>query len=225
MRLLSAVQEIISQKNINNIVYNKNLVFPKSKSNLSQKLGIDYWSMISDPPTNDSKATTNDLTTVIASANNRTKSETDLVFLVDKDPLKLFLPFLKENNIDFPYKKFDQLYIFLKEMIKDLKFFYNRARPLQLAKFYNVTLDVIHTKTHHTASYPSGHTAYAALAACVLQDLYPEHSDYYWAAVDKCGFGRVLQGVHYPGDNTASIGFVKRVYKALEDFDKKHFSQ
>lgn len=223
MKLLSSVQEIIFKKNINDIVYNQNSLFTKPQSNLRQKLSIDYWSMINDPPDNDSKIARNDLTQVLSLANNRTKKEIELVFLVDKDPLLLFYPYLTANKLNFQYKKFINLYTFLFAMDRDLKAFYNRARPYQIADFYGVRLDTIFTKSHHSASYPSGHTAYASLAACVLSDDHPDHSDYFWSLVNKTGEARVLQGVHFPSDNEASISFVKKVYKPLREFDKLYF--
>lgn len=219
MKLLAAVQKIILSKSINSIKYEDGLVFPYEKSSLSSKLNIDFWSMISDPPTNDSRETTSDLTKVIQLANNRIKKDIELVIATDKDPLILFDPLIKKNNLDFPYVEFREMYTFLKEMIKDLKFYYNRPRPYQLAKFYNQNIDVIHTKTHRTPSYPSGHTAYAALIASILSDKYPEYHDEFWNIVDQCGLGRIMQGVHFPGDNTASIEFVKRVYKPLKSFN------
>jgi hypothetical protein len=223
VKLLSSIQQIIISKNIDKIVYNPTLVFTKYKSNLSNKLNIDFWSMIKNPPLNSSQKTTNELTQVISLANNRIHKEIDLIYLVDKNPIKLFLPYINKYNIKFSYENFSNLYIYLRQMIKDLKYFYNRARPFQLADFYNVKLDVIQTKTHHTPSYPSGHTAYAALAACILSEQRPEDSNYIWSLVDQCGLARILQGVHFNSDNRASIDFVQRVYPLIKEFDNKYF--
>jgi hypothetical protein len=224
MKLLSAVQEIILSKNINSIKYENGLMFPYSKSSLSKKLDIDYWSMIEAPPSNDSRETTSDLTRVIQLANNRIKKDIELVLVTDKNPLTLFEPIIKKYGLNFPHKEFAQLYTFLLEIIKDIKYFYNRARPYQLAKFYNQEIDVIHTDSHKTPSYPSGHTAYAALIASILSDKYPQYTDEFWEIVNICGLARSMQGVHYPGDNEASIKMIKRVYKPLRDFNSQ-FSQ
>lgn len=223
LKLLSSVQEIISHKNINNVVYNPGLVFPKHKSSLSTRLDINYWSYIKDPPANNSQQTTTELTNIIQLSNRRTKKEEQLVYLVDNDPIDLFVPFIKTYNISFPYQHFDELYVYIKEIIKDLKYYYNRPRPFQLAQFYNINLDTIITKTHQTPSYPSGHTAYCSLAACILSELYPQYSAKWWSLVDMCGLGRVLQGVHFPSDNIASISLVKRVYKSIVKLDETKF--
>lgn len=224
MRIINLVQNNISN-DINKIKYVNNLGYPRHKSNLSKKLNIDYWSMIAPPALNGENTTTSDLSRVIQLANNRTQSETNLVINVDKDPLVLFTPFLQKKELNFPAPIFKNLYAFLSEIITDLKYFYNRARPEQLANFYGLTIDVLRTKTHHTPSYPSGHTAYAALIAAILSDLYPGHSVYFWDMVDICANCRRLQGVHFQTDNQASIELVKKVYLPLKQFDYDFTSQ
>lgn len=219
MKLLSSVQNVLNQK-INQIHYIDNLRYPRSKGNLSKKLNVDYWSMIDPAPLNSETTTYTDLLSVIDKANHRTEDQTTLVYTVDKDPIKLFEALFADYNLDFAYDRFQNLYTYLSLIIKDIKYFYNRARPLQLANFYNLSLDVIHTPTHRTPSYPSGHTAYAALIGCMLSEQYPQYTDEIWSIVKKCAEARILQGVHFHGDNTASIDLVKRVYVPLQTFDQ-----
>jgi hypothetical protein len=221
LKILSAIQEIIINKPINNIVYQDGLVFKKYKSDLYKKLNIDYWSAIPPPPLNNSKQTTTDLTEVLSLANNRISSEIDLVLKADKNPMLLFNNYISSKNIVFPYDQFKEIYTFLTEIILDLKYYYNRARPKQLAKFYHLDIDVIHTDTHATPSYPSGHTAYAALVASILTDMYPKDEKVIWGIVDMCGLARMLQGVHFRGDNDASILLVKKIYNRLKEINKK----
>jgi membrane-associated phospholipid phosphatase len=90
----------------------------------------------------------------------------------------------------------------------NVKNLYNRARPLQLAKFFGIEMDTIITNTINTASYPSGHTVYASMIANIIQKLYPEIPKYQTTnLVDQTGLARILQGVHFPSDNQASIKF------------------
>jgi hypothetical protein len=219
LKTLSFVQEYLS-KDINQIKYIDNLKHPRYQGNLSKKIGIDYWSMINPPPLNGEKETTSDLTQVIKYANSRTIAETTLVLDVDKDPLVLFSNLMAEHNIDFPYKDFADMYAFLSEIVTDLKYYYNRPRPKQLAMYYNLNLDVLRTETHHTPSYPSGHTAYASLIAAILAEIKPELSDNLWKIAGKCGHCRVMQGVHFIGDNMASLQLVRKVYKPLKEFNQ-----
>lgn len=220
MKILSAIQEIIINKSIDDIVYEDGLVFKRHKSDLSKKINIDYWSLILPPKPNSSNQTQKELSIVIDSANNRSKSDINLVFDVDDDPLNLYNTIIKKYNLIFPYQKFSQLYIFLYSIVTDLKYFYNRARPYQLANFYRKPINIIQTNSHQTPSYPSGHTAYAALATKVLTEAYPEHSKHFEDILDICAKARVIQGVHYPSDNAASIMLVNKVYNKLEQFNK-----
>jgi hypothetical protein len=218
MKILSAVQEIILNKSINNIVYEENLSTYKKISKLAQEINIDYWKLIAPPPANDSSQTTQDLAVVIKYANNRKLSDINLVYSVDEEPLGLFLPIMTKYNLSFPQKEFDSMYDILYEIVMDIKCLHNRARPAQLAKYYGLELDIIHTKTHRTPSYPSGHMAYGCLVASILADKYPEHSTLFWEIADQCGMARVLQGVHFPGDNEAALKLVQQLYGPIKTY-------
>lgn len=216
MKILSSIQEIISHKSINSIVYIDGLSFNKEKSSLARDLDIDFWSYIKDPPANDSAITNQDLDTVIRSTKARTQREIDLVYAVDKEPLDLFLPILLKHNLVFPKKVFATMYSILSDIVMDIKYAYNRPRPFQLAKYYGLSIDIIYTKTHRTPSYPSGHMAYACLLANTLSDYYPDHSKHFDEIADLCGTARVIQGVHFPSDNQASANLVKKLYPELK---------
>jgi len=43
------------------------------------------------------------------------------------------------------------------------------------------------------------------LIAEILSDIYPEHKTAFYEAAGLVGKARVLQGVHYPSDNEASM--------------------
>jgi acid phosphatase (class A) len=90
-------------------------------------------------------------------------------------------------------------------VIKNIKYKFNRPRPYQLASIYNIEINAIMTKTHRTPSYPSGHTAYAALGAYILSAKYPKYSSDFFSKVSLAGMARMLQGVHYPSDNEAAM--------------------
>jgi hypothetical protein len=221
MNISSAVQKQISlSSNINNIGYFDYSTKSLEKTSLSKILDIDYWSFITHPPLNNSKITTSDLTEVLRLANNRTKSDELLVLSVDEDPINLFDPLIQRHNLIFSHEQLHNLYVFLGKIITDVKDYFNRPRPFQLAEFYGQSIEVIHTKTHHTPSYPSGHTAYAALIAMIIESDYPQYSSELWNIVQLCGQARIMQGVHFAGDNTASINLVKKVYPSLVRLNK-----
>ncbi len=152
--------------------------------------------------------------------NSRTYQELDLVYTVDKEPLDLFRKFLKTKALSFPQHKFNSYYNIIEQYMYALKYYHNRARPEQLAPYYNLDIKVMFTETHHTPSYPSGHTMYSELAAHVLADQYPEHKNKFFELSNYCGLARILQGVHYPSDNDASKIVIDKLYKltkGLED--------
>jgi hypothetical protein len=98
----------------------------------------------------------------------------------------------------------------------NVKNLYNRARPLQLANFFGIEIDTIITDTIHTASYPSGHTVYASMVSRIIQKTSPSiPKQKLNNLVDQTALARILQGVHYPSDNAASIKFTNVLFKHL----------
>ena len=87
-----------------------------------------------------------------------------------------------------------------------------------MAKYYDIPIEVIVTDTHHTAAYPSGHTVYSSLIARILKHHYPiidqRKLDILIANTAKA---RVLQGVHFPSDNQASVELTKVLFNKLKD--------
>lgn len=189
-----------------------NVQFPEISSG-------DLFSIAGNPPKNSSKITADEIKEISRLTKARSAADIELVYSVDKDPLLLFYPLIDKLNLSFDLNLFNSLYYrHVAEIIDHLKFFYNRARPFQIAKELNIKIDRIITKTHHTPSYPSGHTMYAALAAELLIDKYPEHRTKLDAITKQCGLGRVLQGVHYPSDNTAAIKIIKSIFPQLKNY-------
>jgi len=193
---------------INNIKY----TYPPSahyrrllRKSVSQLVTIDWKNILPVPPQNDSDITRNELKNVSEATSNRTKLDIDLIKLVDKDPIDLFLPFLKKHNLSFPHNIFKKANDILEIVAIQLKWQYSRPRPYQLAKIFNIPLDIINTDTHQTPAYPSGHAAYGALVASILSDIYPEHAPEFYRMGLLAGYARVLQGVHYASDNDAGV--------------------
>ena len=49
-------------------------------------------------------------------------------------------------------------------------------------------------------SFPSGHTAAAAVFAVLCSRVFPQYAPFLYLYVASVGFSRVYNGVHYPGD-------------------------
>jgi len=172
---------------------------------VSNDITINWKGVLPLPPANNSETTRKELHYVHELTENRTAEQIDLIKLVDEEPLDLYYKILKRHGLKMPQDIFDKAYKLVYPVVMNLKWKYNRPRPEQLAEKYGIELKVIHTKSAKTPSYPSGHTCYGALGAYVLASAYPEYSGEFFGVVSDVGMARMLQGVHYPSDNEASM--------------------
>lgn len=225
MNLIDNVSAILTHnKDLDEIVY-----LPNKMSNQEDLtiLDIDWKNIIPPPPKNSSDKTAKEIKIIYDATKSRTFREVDFVSVVDKNPNTLFIDYLEKKKLTFPIYTFNEYWNILEHYIYALKFHYNRARPEQIAPYYNVKIDVLYTDSHHTPAYPSGHTMYAALSAHILSDMYPEHKKNFFELAKYCGLARILQGVHYPSDNQAAMKATKILYQAIkrrfENEESKNF--
>jgi len=178
-------------------------------------IGKIYWDL---PPSNTSKQTLKELELVSKSTLNRSKRDIELVHRIDQDPDSYFIDLTKEYKVEYPVNSIKEFYAIVKPILFNVKSMWNRPRPTQLAKYYGLPIEVIVTDTHHTAAYPSGHTVYSSLIARILKHHYPiidqRKLDILVANTAKA---RVLQGVHFPSDNQASVELTKVLFNKLKD--------
>lgn len=197
---MKQAEKHISDK-INTIKYGK-----QTKTwDVSDEVTIAWKDVLPLPPANNGVTTKKELTYLSKLTSNRTTEQENLIKLIDKEPLDLYYQVLKKYNLKMPKKIFDKAWSTVRPVVMNLKWKHNRPRPHQLADKYGIPLKVIYTDSAQTPAYPSGHTAYGALAAYVLSATYPEYSSEFFGLVGKVGMGRMLQGVHYPSDNEASM--------------------
>tara|TARA_B100001094_G_scaffold169510_1_gene163948 strand:+ start:7265 stop:7960 length:696 start_codon:yes stop_codon:yes gene_type:complete len=216
MSIISNIDKLIkSEPNIDDVGYLKNKMTYQDDIN-NNIVKIDWLKILDAPPKNSNPKTTRELHAISKATVNRTSKEVDLVIRVDRDPVALFVDFLEKKNLKFPKSKFYTFYDFLEPYIYGLKYHFNRARPEQLAHYHNINLKILYTDSHHTPSYPSGHAMYAELAANILSDEYPEYKSNFFEIAKFCGLARVLQGVHFPSDNEASVKAVSVLYPLIK---------
>ena len=224
MSLIDDIQKALAEKlnDIDSLKYRTDLEYhqtPYANMTFPELGGIDPLSIAPMPAKNSSPETRKELEYVAKRANNRTVEEIKLVYLVDDEPLDLFTEAVEKNNLEFPYHKFQTIYNnVVTALVDHAKFFYNRARPFQIAPHYKITIDRLITSTHHTPSYPSGHTLYGALAGAIMTEKYPEKKGLWDELVQKVALARVLQGVHYQSDNDASIQIMNKIYPKLSEY-------
>lgn len=215
--------------NLNNILLKdkiESLGFDTSivEKPMSYLIDFDWKGILSEPPKNTSDTAYNELLLVSRETRNRSKSDIDNLLTLDLDLDSPFISLLKSYNIKYPGRYIDLFYEIVHPVLMNVKSYWNRPRPKQLARFYNIDISLIVTDTIHTASYPSGHTVYSSIVALIIKDLYPKVSN---KAVDKIVLdtakARVLQGVHYPSDNKASLIFSKYIFDKLSPKLRKFY--
>ena len=105
----------------------------------------------------------------------------------------------KEHNLTFPKDLVEEL---LKSCsMLELKYHYNRPRPFQLAKYYNIKLGEHVMESMKTPSYPSGHSAQGTLIGKVLQTKLPINTDAFIEAGKRISYSRNIGRAHYPSDS------------------------
>lgn len=191
---------------------------------MSKMIDFDYKSLISPPPANDSLITKKE-TQLVANATKRYRSQKDLEFIhkMDVDMDSFFINLLEKHNLKYPKRYIDLFYKVVEPLLMNVKNYWNRPRPIQIADFYSIEMKPIVTDTIHTASYPSGHTFYSKLVANILSEIYPRLSKYFDVIAKDTGVARIQQGVHYPSDNFSSIVLANSIYTKLQPKLKRYF--
>ena len=209
-KIISEVSDDISES-LNSMVYSKDI---DPEERVSKLISIDWKNVLPDPPKNNSETTKKELLELSKLTKNRTQEQLKLVMIVDKKVDDLFIPYLENANLKFPQKTTEKLYkkIFY-PVFMNLKWQYNRPRPYQLAPKLGVEIDHIETDTHHTPAYPSGHTAYGAMLASFLSEIYPSHSSDFYRLANLVGLARKLQGVHYESDNSSAMVIASAIWE------------
>jgi len=214
MDYLEKMQEYVGN-NVDSLTYmgieNKK---PKSYK-ISPLIDINWEEILADPPSNTSETTKLELAYLQEITRDLSVSEVNLVKTVDVNAEQLFINILGSKTYDIHKKELDKLWNIVYNVIMNLKYKYDRPRPYHLAPLMGLDVKVMHTESHLTPAYPSGHAAYGAIGAYFLAALYPERSSELFAVPGQVGLARCLQGVHYPSDNEASMVVVGAIWENI----------
>jgi len=216
--MTNTVSQEVSEK-INQLKYTDfDTDYKKKDHNVSDKMTIDWKNVLPKPQSNTSKETSKELRYLSQLTNNLSPQQIDLINLVDTEPLDLFTPILRKNGLSLDKSVFNKIWSMTEPIVMSLKDKYDRPRPYQIADLFGLKIKVTESNTHHTPAYPSGHTAYAAMAALYLDELYPDLADQFFHQVGMAGYARILQGVHYPSDNRASMVITGAIWEDIRPF-------
>lgn len=191
---------------------------------MSNLIDFNWKNILPKPPANTSQETKQELLLISKETLRRSKQDIELIHSIDLDLDSPFIKLLNKYRLFYPQRYIDLFYDIVHPVLINTKNYWNRPRPNQLAKLYNINIDLIVTDSIHTASYPSGHTVYSKLVANILKDIYPKiRSKELDAIVLETAKARIMQGVHYPSDNRASITFSDIMYKKLQPKLRKYY--
>lgn len=141
----------------------------------------------------------------------------DKDYVVEYDEIeKVFESVCKENNIEYPKDLVEELINSSAGIILDLKWNYNRPRPFQLAKHYNMNLGGITLDSMKTPSYPSGHSTQGFLVGKVLQTKLPINTDAFIEAGKRISYSRNIGRAHFPSDSRLGEIIGSSMYEHLK---------
>lgn len=192
---------------------------------ISSIIDFDWKNILQAPPKNSSSKTLEELKFLSRVTKDRIKKDVELVHSIDQDMDTPFILLLKKYRLIYPKNYIELFYDIVRPVLLNIKGIWNRPRPSQLAKIYGIDIRVILTDTTHTAAYPSGHTVYSNLVANILKNLFPQiNTKELDHIVLETARARVLQGVHFPSDNKASIIFSDYMFQKLHPKLRKYYN-
>ena len=127
---------------------------------------------------------------------------------------KPFKKFLQSKDLEYPLEPIKKVMGGIRSIILQLKYYYNRPRPGQVADAKGIDFDPEFLKSASTPSYPSGHATQGKFIARYLSNLYPEYEKEFMMLGDDIAYSRNMAKVHYPSDSA----FGKELGDALYDY-------
>lgn len=217
-KILADLRHSLMSVDIDTIKYSDSV----SELPVSDIVKLDWKNILIPPPKNSSKKTFSEIQYIYESIKRqRTEVWTKKLLRIDSDPGVEIFDLLDSKKLNFPYQYLKMFYSITRPILLNIKQLYNRPRPQTIGNIYGIELEVIETETHHTPSYPSGHTFYTSLAANIAKSIHPSLSLEFDGIVKNTETARVLQGVHYPSDNAASIDLSTILFNGLHPLLQK----
>lgn len=170
------------------------------------------------PPAPNSKEAKEQMMKTVSEVNDATDQEKQEYIHTDEDSSYYIKTYMDENDLEYNENLMDFIENQCRPVVRHYKNMFNYPRPYQLAEKYKVKLNKLKTGTASTPSYPSGHTVQPYVVANFYGKKYPEHKKNLRIMADKCAYGRINAGLHYPMDYSAGIKLADSLNDYL-DFD------
>lgn len=142
-------------------------------------------------------------------------------FVKDNDDMmEVFGNFSKANNFNFPEDTVKKMSLdAYDDVIKKLKFHFNRPRPKELAKQYGIKLNDVELPSMKTPAYPSGHSAQGRLIANYLNDL--NNTNRFSVLADNISDSRNVAKAHYKSDSEFGKQIGDMLYQHMKQNGKE----
>jgi len=173
----------------------------------------DGWQKIQLPPPPPEKI---EIDKVIEICHSATEEQKEEYKLCDKDASYFIKDYLDNKGLEYDNANIEYIEKQCSPVIRHYKNYFNRPRPYQVAAYYNKELRRFKTETASTPSYPSGHTVQPLVVALHYAKKYPEHKNQLVAQAQKCGYGRVIAGLHYPADYNSGVILANKLMEYME---------
>ena len=170
------------------------------------------------PPKNESLQTYNELKSL-------QKLPQDIQFVKEKDRIsKVFEKVCERYGVEYPTEMVEKLLTDSAGVIIDLKYHFNRPRPAQLAKEYNMKLAEVVLTSMKTPSYPSGHSAQGYLVGLYLAEKFDDEKlgKELISEAKAISKARNIGRAHYPSDSTVGEELGKKMFRYIKkDIEQK----
>lgn len=147
----------------------------------------------------------------------------------DHDIVRVFLNLLDYKEVEYDEDFEEELEYLANELtlpIMELKYKYNRPRPIQVAKAEGIIFDQIDSESSKTPSFPSGHAIQSHVLADYIARKYPQMREKLEDLASRISFSRLQGGYHFYSD----IIFGKQIASAIieqtnEKYVRSYYAQ
>lgn len=117
----------------------------------------------------------------------------------DRNILHVIISTFKQKGIDIESLCLD-INNDIQPLILNLKYFYQRPRPSQIAQYYNLGLYPIASHSAQSPSYPSATMATAFVVLTTISHRYPTHYSFCKEMIKDVALSRYCLGLNFNGD-------------------------
>ena len=123
---------------------------------------------------------------------------------------------IEKHNTNITKKQLKKIVRESIKFIMELKYKYNRPRPYQIAKFYDIDLNGTQLDSMKTPSFPSGHAIQGYLLGEYLSSIDSRNSNEYLGLGNDIAESRIIAKAHYPSDKEYGKKVAKALFKGMK---------